>query len=317
MVIVGGITRLTQSGLSMVDWNLLMGAIPPMSPEAWDQVFEAYKQSPEFKIVNSSFTVDDFRSIFWWEYIHRMLGRLIGLVFVIPFVIFLIQKRISRQLLPKLLFLLFLGGFQGFLGWFMVKSGLVDNPHVSHFRLAAHLITAFLSFGYALWLALDLKYGSQSLTKSLSPWLRWTWILLLMQIIYGAFVAGLKAGQFYNTWPLMGGQVIPSEFWHSLGRDGASAMIHNVTAIQFIHRTVAFILAGAVVAMWWKYKSEKMYAFLALIVGVQFLLGVLTLVMQVPLLLGVLHQFGALALFAGFILTTHDHQHPITARGTS
>ena len=143
MVVIGGITRLTHSGLSMVEWKLIMGSVPPLNEAEWQDTFEKYKQFPEYKIMHNHFTLEDFKSIFMWEYLHRLLGRLIGLVFIFPFIYFLVKKRISKELLPKLILILIWGGFQGFLGWFMVKSGLVDNPNVSHFRLAIHLITAF------------------------------------------------------------------------------------------------------------------------------------------------------------------------------
>jgi len=315
MVVVGGITRLTQSGLSMVDWKLFMGAIPPLTAEAWEEAFSQYKTFPEYKIVNTDFLLEDFKSIFWWEYIHRNLGRFIGLVFIVPFIIFLYQRRIDKHLLKKLIILFVLGGFQGFLGWFMVKSGLVNNPFVSHYRLASHLVAAFAAFGYALWLAMDLRggWGGASMQKTINGKLVYIgFVILVHQIIFGAFVAGLKAGLYYNTWPLMAGQIVPVEFLDSLSRDGISALTNNITTVQFIHRTLGIVVLGIVVGIWIKARKrhtlEKLSGILLAIVGVQFVLGVLTILMKVPVLLGVLHQFGALLLFAGFIIFIHTNR---------
>jgi len=310
MVIIGGITRLTQSGLSMVDWKLYMGSIPPMNDDAWRQTFEAYQQYPEYQIVNKEFTLEDFKSIFWWEYIHRLLGRLIGIIFIIPFLVFLIQKRLNPSLTKKLIILLILGGFQGFLGWYMVKSGLVNNPHVSHFRLAAHLIAAFAAFGYSLWLALGIRNETRfRIPQSLRKVLFWVFGILLLQIIYGAFVAGLKAGLYYNTWPLMGGEVIPKEAFDAFSRDGFSSLIHNITSVQFIHRTLAILVSGLFIFLWMKAREVSMpksiFFIPMVIVGIQFALGVTTLIMHVPVFLGVLHQLGALILFAATLIAIH------------
>lgn len=208
MVVVGGVTRLTHSGLSMVDWNLFMGAIPPLNEQEWIATFNQYKQFPEYQKVNFTFSLDEFKSIFFWEYLHRLIGRLIGLVFIVPFVYFLIRKKISGSLLRECLLILGMGAFQGFLGWWMVKSGLVDNPDVSHYRLAIHLIAAFLTFAYTFWVALKLIYTNDSHDSS-TPMRRGLivlLILLIVQIVYGAFVAGLDAGKVFNTWPKMGKQ---------------------------------------------------------------------------------------------------------------
>ena len=315
MVIIGGITRLTQSGLSMVDWKLFMGAIPPLSMEAWEATFEKYKAFPEYQIVNSNFSLNDFKAIFWWEYIHRNLGRLIGIVFIIPFIIFLVQKRVDAALLKKLIVLFLLGAFQGFLGWFMVKSGLVNDPHVSHYRLAAHLFAAFAAFGYSFWLALEIR-GSEVQNRNSGNLIYIGFSLLIIQIIYGAFVAGLKAGLYYNTWPLMAGQIVPTEFYEGLTREGLSALFTNITAVQFIHRTLGIAVLALVVALWVKARhiqgQEKAATFLLVFVCVQFVFGVLTILLKVPIMLGVLHQFGALVLFAGFIYLIHSNR---TTRG--
>lgn len=211
MVIIGGITRLTQSGLSMVEWKLIMGSVPPMNESEWQNTFEKYQQFPEYKKLNVNYTLSDFKSIFWWEYSHRLLGRIIGIIFLIPFIFFLATKKLSTPLIKKLLFVLALGAFQGFLGWFMVKSGLVNNPHVSHYRLAAHLITALFLFAYLFNLALTIGWPSN--TKIRIPYYSQLLKVLLafisVQILYGAFVAGLKAGLFYPTFPTMNGVWMP------------------------------------------------------------------------------------------------------------
>ncbi len=312
MVIIGGITRLTQSGLSMVEWKLIMGSVPPLNESQWQDIFDKYKAFPEYMIVNKHFTLEEFKSIFWWEYIHRMLGRLIGLAFIIPFLFFLIQNRISGNLLKKLIILFIIGAFQGFLGWFMVKSGLVNDPHVSHLRLAIHLIAAFTASGYSLWIALDLK-SADSLPSAfpghLKKVLYAAFALLIVQIVYGAFVAGLKAGLYYNTWPLMNGVLIPGEVWNALQREGISSLLNNVTSVQFIHRTLGLIVG--LLIFYFVYISRKEKAnnisidALALVVIVQIILGIYTLIYQVPVVLGVIHQFGSLILFSIFIYIMH------------
>lgn len=313
MVVVGGITRLTQSGLSMTDWNLVTGTIPPIGDEAWAAEFAKYQQSPEYKELNAHFSISDFKQIFWWEYIHRLLGRLIGVVFVVPFVWFLIKKQIPRSLLPKLLLILAMGGFQGFLGWFMVKSGLVNEPHVSHYRLAAHLITAFLTFAYTLWVALSLFFGDAKADFRQRGLARLTQALfgvVLVQIIYGAFVAGLKAGVYYPTWPKMGAEWFPS---------GITAMqpmyrnfIEGIAGVQFLHRYIAYVVVLLVAIIWVKSLKKRLqfsqrYAVnaLAVMVLVQFYLGVLTIINEVPIYLGVLHQAGAFLLFGASVFALH------------
>jgi len=312
MVVIGGITRLTQSGLSMVEWKLFMGSVPPLNESQWQEIFDKYKAFPEYIIVNKHFTLEQFKSIFWWEYIHRILGRLIGLVFIVPFIIFLIQKRISRNLLKKLIILFVIGGFQGFLGWFMVKSGLVKDPHVSHIRLAIHLIAAFAAFGYSLWIALDIKFTdslSRVLPKHLKMVLNTAFAFLIVQIIYGALVAGLKAGLYYGTWPLMNGVLMPDEIWNALQRDGMTSLVNNVTSVQFIHRNFGLIVG--LLIFYFEYISRKRKVnhgssgLLVLVVIIQIILGIYTLIYHVPVVLGVIHQFSSLVLFTVFIYNLH------------
>lgn len=314
MVVIGGITRLTHSGLSMVEWHLFMGAIPPLNDAEWQNVFEKYQQFPEFKELNYQFTLDDFKSIFFWEYLHRLVGRLIGLVFIIPFIIFLIQKRLNKKLIWESIILFTMGGLQGFLGWFMVKSGLVKDPHVSHFRLALHLIFAFLTFGYTFWVLLDLFFKDTQKEKGNTKGLKRLSLLLfpvvVLQIIYGAFVAGLRAGSVYNTFPKMG------EAWIAEGVTALKPWYENflngLAGVQFIHRYMAYlilILVGIIffngLRMRLSYSQTLGIKALALVVVIQFLLGVLTLIYAVPVTLGIVHQVGAFALFASNIFLIH------------
>ena len=206
MVVVGGITRLTNSGLSMTDWHLVTDTFPPLTEDKWSQAFEEYKKFPEYQKINihNDFQLDDYKFIYFWEWFHRFIGRIIGLVFLIPFVYFLIKKQLSSETIKKCVVLLGMGAFQGFLGWFMVRSGLIDNPDVSHFRLALHLTFAFITFAYTLWVALDLIYPNKiNVILPLRNIARIALVVLIVQIIYGGFVAGMNAGLIHNHWPLM------------------------------------------------------------------------------------------------------------------
>ena len=204
MVVIGGITRLTHSGLSISSYKLISGTIPPIGEEQWEKAFDLYQQYPEYKKINNHFTIQDFKAIYFWEWLHRFIGRMIGLVFIIPFAYFLFKKQLTQQTIKKSIILLLLGGFQGALGWYMVKSGLVDKPDVSHYRLAAHLTTAFITFAYTFWVLLDIIFPNKKEIKTtFRNFIRISFALLLIQIIYGAFVAGLDAGFIHNYWPLM------------------------------------------------------------------------------------------------------------------
>ena len=313
MTLVGGVTRLTDSGLSMVEWDLLMGAVPPSSEIEWQEVFDKYKNYPEYQLIHSHFTLEDFKSIFFWEYFHRMIGRFIGVVFIIPFLFFWIKGYFDKKLLKQTLLLLCMGAFQGFLGWYMVKSGLDKEPRVSHYRLAAHLTTAFLTIAYTFWVALGIMYpkreegGNKMLKHSIFFFLP----VLILQIVYGAFVAGKDAGKIHNFWPHMN----PGEFISSAAFDVAPFLhnfIENNSGIQFVHRYLAYIVAGIAVYLFVKYRknglSLKQQLGLNLVIGtvvLQFLLGVFTLVFAVPLVLGVLHQLGALILLLATVFLMH------------
>ena len=315
MVIVGGITRLTHSGLSMSDYNLITGTIPPLNEAEWEQAFELYKQYPEFQKLNYDFTVEDFKKIYFWEWFHRVMGRLIGLVFIIPFGYFLIRKQLSAATIKKAIILLVLGGFQGFLGWFMVKSGLIDRPDVSHYRLAAHLSTAFITFAYTLWVMLDLRFPeSKPVQPGMRNLIRFSLVVLMIQIIYGAFVAGLDAGFLHNHWPMMsdGKWMHPTVYTE---QDPTYLnFLEGKSGVQFVHRYLAYVVLILMLLIWRKSRkydpspNQQLGIQLVLIsVGLQFVLGVLTLIYQVPLWLGVAHQAGALILLAALTFTLHRY----------
>lgn len=313
MVIVGGITRLTHSGLSISNYKLISGTIPPMNQVEWNEAFDLYKQYPEYQKLNYNMTLEEFKGIYFWEWIHRVIGRFIGLVFIIPFVYFLLRKQLSRATIKKSIILLVLGGFQGFLGWYMVKSGLVDRPDVSHYRLAMHLSTAFLTFAYTLWVALDLIYPHRKeIDKRFRNLIRLGFVVLMLQIIWGAFVAGLDAGWIHNSWPLMSdGKLIhetvtieQTPVWRNF--------VEGKSGVQFVHRYLAYIVVGIILVIWYKARKravtvlqKKGINWLVGLVIIQFILGVFTLILQVPVWLGVLHQVMAFFLLAAMTFTLH------------
>lgn len=313
MVIVGGITRLTHSGLSISNYKLISGTIPPMNEVEWNEAFELYKQYPEYQKLHNHFNLEEFKDIYFWEWIHRVIGRFIGLVFIIPFIYFLIKKRLSKSTINKSLVLLFLGGFQGFLGWYMVKSGLVDEPNVSHFRLAAHLTTAFLTFAYTFWVALDLMFPDKKvIDKKFRNFIRIGLAVLILQIIYGAFVAGLDAGWIHNHWPFMSEGKLMHETVYIEHNPIYLNFLEGKSGVQFVHRTLAYVVVIFILAIWYKAKRMAMTSFqtkgvnlLLIMVGVQFLLGVFTLLLAVPVWLGVLHQVGAFILLSAMTFTLH------------
>ncbi len=313
MVVVGGITRLTHSGLSISNYKLISGTIPPMNDVEWQEAFDLYKQYPEYQKLNNHFTIQDFKDIFFWEWLHRFIGRFIGIVFIIPFLYFLIKKQLTKSTIKKSLLLLTLGGFQGFLGWYMVKSGLVDIPDVSHYRLALHLTTAFITFSFALWIALDINFPKKkTINKPLRNLIRFSYALLIIQIIWGAFVAGLDAGFLHNQWPLMNDGKLIHETVYTEQTPFLKNFVEGKSGVQFIHRYLAYIVVGLMVLIWFKAKKitltslqTKSINSLLLIVLLQFILGVLTLMFQVPVLLGVLHQVVAFFLLAVMTLVLH------------
>ncbi|MEJ2113799.1 MAG: COX15/CtaA family protein [Flavobacteriaceae bacterium] len=313
MVIIGGITRLTHSGLSISNYKLISGTIPPMNEIEWHEAFELYKQYPEYQKLNNHFDLEDFKDIYFWEWLHRFIGRLIGIVFFIPFLYFIMTKQLSKSTIKKSLILLGLGAFQGFLGWYMVKSGLVDRPDVSHYRLAAHLTTAFITFAYTLWVILDIIFPSKKgINISFRNLLRITLAIILLQIIYGAFVAGLDAGFIHNHWPMMS----EGKFMHETVYIEQNPLFNNFiegrSGVQFVHRILAYIVVFLIFIVWRKSRKINLTSYqshgvnlLLIMVGLQFLLGVLTLILQVPVWLGIAHQIGAFILLSFITFTLH------------
>lgn len=317
MVLIGGITRLTGSGLSMVKWEVISGAIPPLSEYEWQRAFTEYQQFPEFQKLNYQMELEGFKKIFWWEYSHRLLGRVIGLVFILPFLYFLFSKSLSPKLIRRLLLIMLLGMSQGLMGWLMVKSGLQDNPHVSHYRLAMHLSLALLLAGSLLWLILQIKFPNQlkklSLPNHQLRLSRLCLVFIIIQIILGAFVAGLKGGFAYNTYPLMNGNLLPPETFNY-----SSNLLENGIFIQFIHRWFAWWVIGTIFLMWRQINRYSLAPAVRLhaksLLGLsllQIVVGISTLVLAVPMVLGVLHQLLAFGLF-GIALALHFHlkSHP-------
>ena len=316
MVILGGVTRLTGSGLSMVKWHPIHGVIPPISQQEWLEEFSHYQKSPEFLKINRDMDLASFKSIFWFEYSHRMLGRLIGLVFLVPFLVFWFRKQIKPGLTPRLITMFLLGGLQGLLGWYMVKSGLVNNPHVSQYRLTAHLMSAILIYGFILWTVLDLvdqKDYKRLATSEAKSWRTGSVVLtglLLLTIISGGFVAGLKAGMIFNTFPLMGGQFVPAGIgalnpWYL-------NLFENAVTVQFNHRVLTMI-CGLALLVWYiagrsVFNSTaicRSFKLLGMMVIIQIALGISTLLLQVPVWLGAAHQAGALLLFTVMLMNVH------------
>jgi len=313
MVLVGGVTRLTHSGLSISDYNLITGTIPPLNNEEWQEAYELYKQFPEYQKLNSHFTLSDFKSIYFWEWLHRFIGRMIGMVFIIPFLYFLIRKKLSKSTIKKCLILLFLGAFQGFLGWYMVKSGLVNRPDVSHYRLAAHLTTAFLTSAYSFWVALDLIYPKKKPPiKELRNLIRTAFVFLIVQIIWGAFVAGLDAGFIHNHWPFMNEGKLMHETVYIEQQPLINNFIEGKSGVQFVHRYMAYIITGLIFLIGFKAKKanttflqQKGIQSLILLVVLQFILGVFTLILAVPLWLGLAHQVVGFLLLGAMTFSLH------------
>lgn len=314
MVTVGGITRLTDSGLSITSWKPLSGAIPPLSVADWQAEFDAYKQIPEFQLQNSWMDLNEFKSIFWWEWGHRFLGRVIGLAFAIPFLIFLFQKRLDKKLAPALAILFVLGGFQGFLGWWMVSSGLSERIDVSQYRLAAHLGAACILFGALIWVARSLPSQNTSKEPVKSKWflavIGFT-ALIYLQIIAGAFVAGLDAGYIYNTWPLMNGALIPSGLFELT--PAWLNMFENVLTVQFLHRGIAYFIVIIAIFLEWRIRGTAgvkgvhgWFPRIGMLVGLQAVLGIATLLLVVPLPLAIGHQALAFMLFGTCIAYLAD-----------
>ena len=311
MVVLGGITRLTHSGLSIVEWQPVAGVLPPMNEAQWEELFTKYKATPEYAQRNAEMDVAGFKKIFWWEYVHRLMGRLIGVVFLIPFLYFLVKGRLDEDVAWKLGGIFVLGALQGGLGWFMVQSGLVDEPRVSSLRLAAHLGLAFVIFGCMLWVGMDLVQRERvPNTDALRGSAAGMVSLVFLQVLAGALVAGVGGGYAYNTWPLMDGYVIPPDI--ALLVPWWSNFAYNIATVQFVHRILAIAVVLMALGVWLAIRRDLPNPrarfrsnLLLLAVALQFAIGVATLLFQVPFNLGVLHQAGAVAVFAIAIGVRH------------
>jgi len=320
MVVVGGVTRLTHSGLSITEWQPIVGTVPPLSAADWDDAFAKYRATPEYRAVNPDMTLAGFKRIFWWEYAHRLLGRAIGVVFLVPFLWFALRRRLPHGFALPLAGIFVLGGLQGALGWYMVQSGLVDDPRVSQFRLTAHLGLAFLIFAAMLWTALSLLFPREDARgrRASSAGAALAYVLLVFaMVLTGGLVAGLRAGFAYNTFPLMQGHVVPPGIlmlepaWRNF--------FWNMATVQFDHRAIAWTLAIVTPLLWWRVRRAPdssrrartaAHALLAMLF-VQAALGIATLVNVVPLPLAAAHQAGAMLLFALALNLAHALPRPV------
>jgi cytochrome c oxidase assembly protein subunit 15 len=304
MMVIGAITRLTESGLSMVEWRPLIGAWPPAGEAEWRRLFDLYRQTSEYRLANAGLALAEFKTIFWWEYIHRLWGRLIGVVFAVPFAVFLLMKKVPRRLTPHLIALFLLGGLQGVIGWWMVKSGFVDRTDVSQYRLTVHLGMAFGILGYLLWVAFGIVAPREPAGTGAPRGLaRVTLGAVSLTVLAGGLVAGLNAGKVYNSWPLMDGDVVPagaldlSPWWLN--------GFENVATVQFDHRILAYASVALIAWLWIKVRRALVLQrarlaanAMAAMAVLQVLLGIATLLLVVPLPLAVLHQAGAALLFS-------------------
>jgi cytochrome c oxidase assembly protein subunit 15 len=318
-LVIGGITRLTESGLSMVDWNPIVGAVPPLSHAEWEAVFARYREFPEYQKLRPEMTLAEFRFIFFWEYLHRLVARMIGLVFLVPVLWFWARGYLTPPLRRRLLLLFGLGAFQGLMGWFMVMSGLVDDPRVSQYRLAAHLSIAIAIFGSCVWLVRELTTPSPaqppSGARAVGP-TRWVYALgalLALQVVWGAFVAGLDAGFVYNTFPRMGDGLLPPNGFHL--RPAVRNLTENPVMVQWVHRVLGTLLLLTAIGAALRTRSGRVdpssrrlaLAFWILVVT-QYSLGVLTLLRHVPVPLGVTHQAMALVIVGTWLVWLHHER---------
>lgn len=319
MVSIGGITRLTGSGLSIVEWRPLMGFLPPLSETEWTRVFALYQTSPQYQETNAGITLTGFKTIFWWEYVHRFWGRLIGLAFFLPFLWFALRRQISRSLAPRLLALFILGGAQGVLGWYMVQSGLVDIPEVSQYRLAAHLAFALALYAALLWTALHLRHPEPEATPdrrlgSMRRFAITTLALIAVTIVSGAFVAGTDAGFFYSTFPFMDGRLVPDGY---LPPPWYVSPFEDIATVQFHHRILALVSLGVAVTTWWHsrwlvlvQRARRVANGLLIMACLQVTLGISTLVLEVPIPLAATHQAGAVLLLTVSLWLTFELRMP-------
>jgi cytochrome c oxidase assembly protein subunit 15 len=316
MIVVGGVTRLTHSGLSIVEWQPIVGTLPPLDSAQWQEAFAKYQQTPEYRHVNTGMSLAEFKGIFWWEYFHRLLGRAIGVVFLVPLVWFAARREIPRECTWKLAAIFALGALQGAMGWYMVRSGLVDDPRVSQFRLTAHLGLALAIFGAMLWIALSLVSPQPSDVHTRPQRRARAWSFALVALVFammlsGGFVAGIRAGFAYNTFPLMNGAVVPPEIFAL--EPAWRNFFYNMATVQFDHRAIAWLLAVLVPWLWWILRRTRGIPpralaggdLLLVLLAVQIGLGISTLVLVVPVALAAAHQAGAVLVFAAALNVAH------------
>jgi cytochrome c oxidase assembly protein subunit 15 len=310
MVVIGGTTRLTGSGLSIVEWKPVTGVIPPLNDTDWQMEFDKYKQFPQYQLMNQHMSLTEFKQIYFWEYVHRLLGRITGIAFIIPFAFFYFKRWISKKLLASLTVVLLLGALQGFVGWYMVKSGLNTMPYVSHFRLAFHQGLALLLIAYLVWILLSLDKHKRANIPSRSVWIVSViaMVLLALQITWGAFVAGLKAGYSYTNFPWVGDSFFPNEYLVT-----TAPYFHNGVLIQFTHRWLGFLVLLSFAVLYFMAKKDgriRATSRLLLLAGsVQVMLGIVTLLMSVPILLGVVHQVTAILLLVILVHIIHTQMY--------
>ena len=305
MVVIGGVTRLTGSGLSMVEWRPLIGTLPPLNAAEWDRVYQLYQASPEYQQLDFGMSLAAFKNIFFWEYFHRLWGRLLGLAFGLPFLVFVMSGRVPQGLGLRLTLLLCLGGFQGVVGWWMVKSGLTEQASVSQYRLASHLAVALVIFSLLIWTGFDLRDGRAKSPKGHGMA---SLALVSITILAGALVAGMDAGLLYNHYPLMGNGLVPVEY----GEAGWLDPFENPASAQFHHRWIAAVTFGAVVVLALKARRHGLHLRGNLVLGAivaQFILGIVTLLHGVPVALGGMHQAGAVLLLGCLLALLHGKSH--------
>ena len=313
IVMVGGLTRLTDSGLSITKWEVIKGIFPPLSQSGWEKAFNLYKEIPQYYLINQNITLDEFKIIYYWEYIHRILGRLFGLLFLIPFIYFFIKKAFSKEFNIKLIFLFFLILLQGFIGWYMVQSGLVDKTTVSHFRLAIHLNVALILFVSIFWYFLNVLKTNKKYFFKINKddfFIKLFVIILFVQVTLGAFTSGLDAGQIYQTWPSMNNKFLPDDY--DFSNIILSEMFFDASLVQFLHRNMAYLIViyfFLLLIYFLINKKKHLYkylSFVSVMILIQILLGIFTLTSGLNIVLASLHQVSTTILLISSMILSFE-----------